>query len=142
MLAAKTETRDERKARLSAERDVQLALDQEQINLLEIEFGDSNVAVVVSPYTPGLPVQLAVRTPKTVEVKRYRSTVASAIKPNGKTDSLAAVKAAEDLGTLCCVYPDRETLEKVAEARPTVLTDLGLAALKLAQTTAENEGKD
>jgi len=138
---SQVETREQRKARLSVECEAQIALDTEQINQLEIEHGDSNIAVVRCPFTDGLPVLLAVRTPKQIEIQRHRTMISKG-SSGAKIDLLAATKALEELGTLCCVYPDRDTLARVVAARPVALSDLGGAAANLAKTSAEVEGKD
>jgi hypothetical protein len=126
-----------RKAGLQEPRDEQRAADLEAVDALEIEHGDSNVATLEVPFTPGLPTLLAARCPKPIELKRYRDTVKT--KKDGTPGD--PIGAAIMVGGVCRVYPDAETFAKVLEARPGVDVQLGLAALKLASAKAEDEGK-
>jgi hypothetical protein len=140
----KPETREERKARIELEKTAQKELDLERINELEIEWGDENIKVLEVNYTEGFPVLLAVRTAKPAELKKYRADMSGALKGVGgkaSFDGSSANKASENLGTLTCVYPDREVLLALAEKRPAILADLGNASVELAKTSLENEGK-
>lgn len=129
--------REARKAELRAKRDAQLAADLEAVDALEVEHGDSNIATLEIEYVPGLPVMVAVRCPKTHELKRYRDTVKT--KRDGSLGD--PIDAAIKVAAVCLVYPDKETFGRVIEARPGVDVQLGLAALKLASAKAEDEGK-
>jgi hypothetical protein len=133
--------RAKRRADSDRARDEQKATDLEAISELEIEHGDTNISTLECPYTPGLPVMLAVRTPKPAEMKRYRD----GCKPdkNGRSDALGpAILLAE----ICRVYPPRDEdgtalYARVCEARPGVNVQLGVLAVKLAAGKAEDEGK-
>lgn len=126
--------RAQRKAKLAEDERAQRALDLEAIDALEVEHGDSSVAVVEMPYTSGLPTCAAVRCPKPAEIKRYQARLREQ-KPD-------PAKAAEELGAVCQVYPpageDRDALHA---ARPGLLVQLGTEAVKLSIGRAESEGK-
>lgn len=126
-----------RKAALADQRNAQLAIDLEAIDALEVELGDSNIAVIDIPYTPGLPTCMAVRCPNGPEAKRYKSRIKGAAQ-NKEVDGIGA---AEDVGLVCVVYPDKETTAQLVAARPTVLTDCGVAALKMSGGKAVEAGK-
>jgi hypothetical protein len=128
------ETREERKARIKEAEETQYELDMEQINDLELTHGDSNIAVVRVPYTEGLPVCIAVRTPKPNEIKRWRAMY------KGKSTE-ADTQALEDLARVCCVYPDKNTLLQVLEARPAMLINMADAAVSLSTSSRALEGK-
>ena len=128
--------RAERKAKLAAQREEQLAVDIEALDAAELQHGDSNVVRIDVPYTPGLPTLALARTPRPVEVKRYRDSV----RPKGDKAPDAAA-AAEQLAAVCRIYPDAETLAKMAEARPGLNVQLGVAAVGLAMGAEAAEGK-
>ena len=130
----RAELREQRKADLKKAEQEQYERDLEAIDDLEVLHGDSNIGVRRVAYTPGLPVLLAVRTPKPAEVKRYRSR----IKPQ---DLESATAAAIELQSVCRVYPDDATFAKVLAARPGVDAQLGAKAVELATAASESEGK-
>jgi hypothetical protein len=117
---------------------VQLVVDLEAIDSAEEKYGPENVTTLRVPYVEGLPVVLAARTPTPAEVKRYRDRVRE--RP-GKAPP-DHVAANEELGTTCVVYPSREVLARIAEARPTVVGQLGVMAIELGMGEAERRGKD
>lgn len=125
-----------RKAALARERDEQLATDLEAIDALEQEHGDTNVAVIRLPYTPGLPAAVAAKCPPKAVVKRYRAR----IKPDKQGRPGDAVAAAQEVVGVCLIYPDKDTFEKLVEARPGIDTQLGTAALNLAAAEEEELG--
>jgi len=126
--------RADRKAALSELEKEQYAKDLEALDVLEQEHGDSNVDSLRVPFTPGLPVLVAVKTPSKLLVKIYKDRLREA-KPN-------PTKAAEEIGGKCLVYPDQETYEQMLEARPGIATQTGLSALKLSTARATAEGED
>lgn len=135
-----------RAARRAAEQkahDVQAAIDLEAIDALEVQYGDANIAALKLPFiAEGLPVRLAVRTPTRGEFKRFRDTVAPQQKDRkGQTVAGDPFAAAEALGAVCTVYPDRNVLDKICEKRPGVLAQLGGVAAQLANASEEDEGK-
>lgn len=132
------ERRAARKAAVKEQYAEQRAVDLEAIDAIEAELGDSNVAVIDVPFTPGLPTCLAVRCPSTPEVKRYQSRIKGAAQ-NKEVDAIAA---AEEIGLSCLRYPDKEKRAAVIAARPGVVVTCGNEALKLAQGRAASEGKD
>lgn len=129
--------REERKAKQELARREQMAVDLEAVDALEIEHGDSNVATIEVPYQPGLPVLLACRAPKSVEIKRYRDRVKE--RSNGKPGD--ALGAAVELAACCRIYPSAELYAALLEVRPGLDTQLGVEALKLASGKAASEGK-
>jgi hypothetical protein len=136
-LEAVESRRAARKAELAEKRDAQRILDLEAIDALEIEHGDSNVAVLDVPYTPGLPTCVAARCPKPEEIKRYRSRLKAK-----KGEQVDAVEAAEELASICRVYPsDSEVYARMLSARPGIHVQLGVAAVGLAAGSEEARGK-
>jgi hypothetical protein len=132
--AAIEEKRAARKAELSADESEQHVTDLEAIDALEVQHGDSNVHVLRVPFTPGLPVLVAVRAPKPPEVKRFRARVKS-------EDKDQAIHAAEELGESCVIYPDRETFAQLLKERPNLNVDCGTKALSLVVAKSDSEGK-
>jgi hypothetical protein len=108
------------------------------VDVLEVELGDSNVAVIDVPYTPGLSTCAAVRCPTTPEVKRYQAR----LKPAGNGKNIDAIAASEEIGLACLKYPEGEGREALLAARPGIKVALGSAALKLSTGKAADEGKD
>ena len=123
-----------RKAELAKQRQVQLAIDLEAIDAIEVELGDSAVAILDVPYSPGLPAVLAVRCPRSSELKRYQHRL------KGKDPDTAA--AAEEIGAVCIVYPPAGELRTaLLDARPGLTVQAGTSALGLATGKARDEGK-
>lgn len=130
--------RDERKAAIEESRIAQRAVDLEAIDPLEVEHGDTNVAIVEVPFTPGLPTMAAARTPTDPEMKRYQHRV-KIKKVDGEMPDFNA--AYVELATSTLIYPDADTFAKMAAARPAIKFQLGLAAVKLAQAVEQAQGK-
>lgn len=130
--------RAERKEALEKQRLAQLAVDLVALERLEEEHGDSNVARIDVPYTPGAVTFVVVKTPSSAYYKRWKSRV----KPDAKGRPGDAVAAAEELASVCRVYPDETQYEALCEARPGLHVKVGLEALKLSTGQAESEGKD
>lgn len=130
--------RAERKARLEDQRKQQLAIDLEAIDALEERLGDSNVAVIELPFTPGMPALAAVRCPTKHEIKRYQDE----IRPRNVEGKLGnASEAMQLLGRVCLAYPESEALAKLLDARPGLPTQAGTEAMTLSKGRAEAEGK-
>ena len=128
------DARAARREQLEKDTDAQFLEDLEFIDALEIEHGTSNVSVIRVPFDAhGVPVSVVVRTPKPAEVSRYRDRL--------KAEKADTAKAAEEIGAVCRVYPDRDVFDKIADKRPGVKAQCGVAALALAVGTAESEGK-
>lgn len=124
-----------RKAELAKQRQVQLAIDLEAIDAIEGELGDSAVAILDVPYSPGLSAVLAVRCPRSSELKRYQHRL------KGKDPDTAA--AAEEIGAVCIVYPPAGELRTaLLESRPGLTVQAGTSALGLATGKARDEGKE
>lgn len=126
-----------RKAEAERARSEQRAEDLEAIDALEVEYGDSYVAVIDVPYSPGLPTCAAVRCPKPAEIKRYRARVSI------KGDQVrGAHEGAEELARSTIIYPaDADVRDRLLDSRPTLAVQLGTAALDLAQGKRAEEGK-
>lgn len=135
-------TLEEIQAARAARKEAKAAREQEQlvedltaINELEIEHGDENIATLrVDRYIDGLPVMIAVRAPKPVEVKRFRSRM--------KQRNADAHAACEEVGRACLLYPNAETFDKLAEHRPMLPADSGGLAIQILRTRSESEGKE
>lgn len=126
-----------RKERLEAERKAQYAKDLEAVDALEEQLGDSNVAMIELPYTPGMPALAAVRCPTSHELKRYQDM----IRPRNVDGKLGnATEAMNQLGRSCLVFPEGDALAALLEARPGLPTQAGTEALGLAKGRAEAEG--
>lgn len=130
--------------------DSQRAIDLEAIMALEDLHGDSNVAVLDIPYTPGLPTCVAVRTPKPIEFQRYRD-----MNTGKEAGPKKAIESAETLGKVCRIYPPKveagsvdaegeavqDLFPRILEARSGVLVGMGLAATKLIAAREEEDSK-
>lgn len=133
--------RAELKAAARAEYEAQHAQDIEAICELEIQHGPDNVAVVKIPLTSvdgKKYTAAAVRTPSKDQIKRYRESVTP--RPNSK-DVPDHAAAAEALAYVCVVFPSKDELNALCEARPGLKVQLGVAALELASGSADREGK-
>lgn len=128
-----------RKAELAKQCEAQRAVDLAALDAAEVEHGDSNIAYVNVPFTPGLPTLAVVRTPSDPEQKRYRDTV----KPKKLDGTFGdTTQAAKQLARAALVYPDPDVYAAQCAARPGLPTQLGLAALKLADAQEAEESKD
>lgn len=136
-LAARQAEIADRDAEIDEARAEQMLVDLEAIEALKTELGHSNVATEEIPFTPGLPVLVAVRCPTPLEIKRFQGRMKKG--PDGEDpDSIAA---GQEMGAACRKYPDDETWAKVLKARPGVVVALGVAALRLAGAVRKNAGK-
>ena len=139
------EIRARRKARredLEAQRDAQLVTDYEAIEGVEDELGPGNVSVVeLNAWAPGLPVAYAVKLPSKAVYKRYQARIRPT-KRRGEDVPGDAVAAAEEVGSVCLVYPpEGELRDKLLEERPTALTQAGTEAISMLLGATEAEGK-
>lgn len=131
--------RSARKAALAEQERAQLAIDLAALDDLEVAHGDSNVARLDVPYTPGLPTMAVVRVPKPAEVKRYRARL--------KEKNPDPQAAADEIGASTRVYPPRppdetpDVFDAMCEARPGLVGQLGVAAMGLAVAREHDEGK-
>lgn len=135
------ERRAARKAELAQRYEAQRETDLEALDALEVEYGDSNVAAVHLPadrWVPDLPTLAVARCPKPAEVKRYRDTTAKA---HGSGDIRAVTDAAEQIASTCLVYPEKDTYERLREARPGIHVQLGRFAIDLVMGSSEEQGK-
>lgn len=127
--------RAERRAKAEAERQAQYAADLAALDALEEKHGVTNIAHIEVPFTPGFPTLIVARTPAPSELKRYRDRTRR--NPDGGAAPDTG-KAAEELATVCLVYPEREQFAGLLAARPGIGAQLGLAAIGLA---VGDEGK-
>ncbi len=132
--------RAERKAALAEAKDEQDAADLEALNDAEIKHGDSNVCHLAVPYTPGMPAMVIARCPTPLEAKRFQDRVKP--KANGKTDPNAGIDAAKELTACVLVYPSKDVFAELCEQRSMLTLELGVKALKLAGSAAQEEGND
>lgn len=136
------EQAEERRAARKAEGrkafEAQRVTDLEAIDALEVEHGDSSVAVMNVPFTAGSPTCVACRCPRPAELKRFRSRVT----PKHEKDHPDTAAAAEELAATCRVYPEKDVYEKLCTARPGLAAQLGGEAIKLATGRNEAEGKN
>lgn len=126
-----------RKEALALQYAEQKAKDLEAIDALEVEHGDSNIAFREIPFTPGLPVLCAVRTPTTFEVKRFRHRTT----PKHEKDKPDVHAAAEELTDVVVVYPSKETFAAMCAARPVIASQMAFVATALAAARDADEGK-
>jgi len=129
-----------RKAELKKGEQAQRVIDLEALDSAEVEHGDSNVAYLDVPYTPGMPTMVIIRCPKPSEVKRYQDRVKP--KANGKQSPDAAMDAARELGAATLLYPPKELFTELLEQRPGLDMQAGVESLGLARATSADEGKD
>lgn len=128
--------RAERKASLKEKRDEQYAKDLEALDALEVQYGDDSVAAVETPgYVPGLPTMAVSRAPTKDEYKRFRDMV---VRSKGGP---AQIEAQDLLADSCVVYPDKETYKAMREAFAGLHVSMAVAAVKLADGKAAEEGK-
>ena len=133
-LAIARKARAELVAKVEAAALEQELLDEAAISLLEKERGVTNIVRRRIPYTQGLPVLYANRTPTDMEMNIYRHAI--------KEDPKDFTSPTMQLGESSNVYPGPgPLLEKARIKRPGLLTQLGTSALRLAGAVAENEGK-
>lgn len=119
-------SRANRKAKLHKSSEAQRLIDLTAIDALEEEHGDSNVSYIEIKHVPGLPILAACKCPSPVIVKKYRSDV-----KERKGRQADHVKAAEDVGHVCLIYPDQEVFAEMCAARAGIKVALGVKALKL-----------
>lgn len=126
-----------REEKAKAER-AQRIIDLQAREKLEEEH-DAISAVKVARHVAGQPTMAFIRTPSPGEYKRYRDTTAkSATSKNTKSQN----DAADLLARACWVYPaDRDAQDAMLEAYPGLLVSLTIAAQKLAEGNAVDEGK-
>jgi hypothetical protein len=92
-------------------------------------------------YTPGLPTLIACKTPEGKYHKRYRERIRPRTGANGKIEIGDLNAAAEELASVCRVYPDDETYARMLEKRPGIHAQLGRAAADLASAAEEELAK-
>ncbi len=123
---------DRQEALLKAE-EAQVVVDLTALDAFETELGDSNVAFLKVPFSPGLPVHMIARKPTKPELLRYRAQVKERPR-NGKAPEAekTPTEACEIVADACRIYPaDDETYERLCAERPGARAQLGQLALKL-----------
>ena len=131
--------RAERRAKHDKGRTEQEALDLEAIDRLEEERDEPLHTMTANVFKAGAAVRLAFRSPTAAEYKRYCDMVGRA---QEKKDPDARRKAQELLGVTCLLYPgDGKFRLDTFEALPGVAISVGIEAAKVAELSAENEGK-
>jgi hypothetical protein len=136
---------DEMRAKLDAQadaqdeaRDEQEAIDLQALFDAREEHGATGavVAVKLPGFTEGLPLMAIARRPTKVEFKRFQDTTAK--KDAGTPE---AIKAAEQVASVCLVYPPAEVFAKMVEVCPGIKISLGSAAVGLATAKAREDAK-
>lgn len=130
-----------RKAKLAEQRDEQKAIDTEAIDELEMQHGDERVKAIDVPFHLGHVAKIACRCPDSIELKVYRDRVKPKRGRNGADLPPDLVAAAEEIGTLCLIYPNPEKFAALLELTPGLLVQLGREAVALAVGDEENEKK-
>lgn len=141
-LAAIRAKRAARADAASAASDAQALIDETAIDEIEERLGYGNVAALTVAHVPGLPTRLAVRAPKSGELKRYRDRLRPQKDRRNREIEPDAFGAAEELAEVCLVYPDKETYERLLVARPAAAMQLGVIASRLGSGKEEDAGKD
>ncbi len=122
--------RADRQASLLKAEEEQLVTDLTALDAFETELGDSNVAFLKLPFSPGLPVHMIARKPTKGELARYRARVKP--KREGKEPEKTPTEACEEVADACVIYPSEEGLyERLCAERPGARAQLGQLALKL-----------
>ncbi len=94
------------------------------------------IAVKMPCFTEGLPLMAIARRPTKIEFKRFQDQTAK--KDAGTPE---AIKAAEQIATVCLVYPPADVLAKMVDVCPGIKIALGCAAVSLATAKAREDAK-
>lgn len=136
---------DEIRAKLDAQadaeneaRDAQEAVDLQALFDAREEHGATGavVAVKLPGYTEGLPLMAIARRPTKIEFKRFQDQTAK--KDAGTPE---AIKAAEQIVSLCLVYPPADVFAKMVDVCPGIKIALGSATVGLATAKAREDAK-
>jgi hypothetical protein len=130
--------RAERLSELDSKETEQRVTDLEGREAVEEQHG-LVAAVSVARYVPGFPTCAYVRTPTSLEYKRYVEQIGKAVE---KKSTKSQRDASELLAKSCWVYPETsEAKTAMLDRFPGLLTPIGMAAAALAEGKAEDEGK-
>ncbi len=126
-----------RRAATDEKRTEQEEKDLEAIEALEVKNDEPLKTMSAAGFVPGLPVRVGFKAPSAEYYKRFCQQVRRA------GSNLEARGSAQDLlGASCWVYPeDKATRDSMLAAFPGILVSVALEATKLAELTAEDEGK-
>ncbi len=129
-----------RKADIATAREAQLAVDLEALDALEVEHGDGKVERLdVERFVPPHPTFIVLRTPSSVQYKRFCDQVSRAAKHG---DPKARRDAENMLGESCWVYPaDAEQRKAMLDEFPGLLLSVAIRAAKLVEANEVEEGK-
>lgn len=137
-LKAAEEARAIKRERLAEAAAEQRLADLEALETCEAEHGDSRVARIDVPHTPGLPTMIAVRCATEAELKRFRFRC----KPGKDGEAADTAAAAEEIADNCLVYPkDASLYARLRAERPGIHAQAGAAAVSLAVGKQVDEGK-
>lgn len=132
-LAARRREREKQAADTAEQQAEQELLDLDAIESLESEHGAAALGQVEVKYTPGLPTVVVVRTPKRVEIKRFREECKA---PN------ADIQEAQDkLADVCVLYPAPEVRPELWEKYPGIKAMVAQKCILLAAGHAETRAK-
>lgn len=135
--------RADRAAQTDKLRKAQRLIDMRALVELECQHGDTNIDKVPVPFVPGLPTMVIVRTANKAELSKYRHEAKPKKQDDAITSRMAdAGEVIADLENGPMIYPDRATFVKICEARPGVKASVGGAAVRLATSHEQDEGKD
>lgn len=131
--------RAEREEASTKARAEQRLLDEEAYEDLKDEHA-AVAAVSTSRFVQGQPTMAIVRMPAPAEYKRYVDQIGANV---AKKSTKGQRDAQELLANSCWVYPaSAEARKSMLEVFPGLLTPLSMAAAKLAEGSAEEEGKE
>lgn len=129
--------REKRKAESARKRNEQKRADMAKLAEFELEHGDDVISYVeVERYAEGFPALVIVRMPKPTEFKRYQQRV---LRAKGDHEQVAA--AIVEVGDVCTLYPEREVLLQLDEARPGIREAAGGAVIQMTGAKTKQEGK-
>lgn len=132
--------RADRREKASEARAKQELVDMTAIDALEEARGESLHIMTANRYASGAPVKFAFRAPSALEYKRYKDQVNLALQ---RSDAKARVAAQELLAGAVLEYPAQgsDLLKTTLDAFPGLLISLAIEAAKVAELSAEEEGK-
>lgn len=131
-----------RNADLKGQFTAQRLIDETARFELEESIGATRVAFLDVPHTPGLPTMIGCQCPNDAQMKKYRARVKT--KADGKEGD--KIMGAEELAAQVRIYPPKDEegdalYKRLLDARPGIHVALGVAAVKLAVASEQDEGK-
>ncbi len=119
---------EDQRAKATAVKEAQQVIDSEALYEAGEEHGVDKIREVpMTSYIPGLPTMVVIRRPEKMEHKRFTDATAKK-----GADTPEYIKAAEQLASVCVVYPPKEVYEKMCTECPGIKVPIGVAAANLA----------